>query len=115
MVRFRYACVDPAVRDHGRAHADTNRMVLRYWIVLNAMDAVLTGLAISLGALEANLILNLFAARIGIAGMLFVKTLMAISIGGVLWERGMFSALSKLNVAMIGVVIYNMLVITYGL
>ena len=52
--------------------------------------------------------------RIGIAGMLFVKTLMA-SIGGVLWERRMFSALGKLNVAMLAVVIYNMLVITYSL
>ena len=85
------------------------------WDGLNSIDAVLTSLALGLGASEANVILNLFAASIGITGMLFVKTLMAISIGGVLWERRMFSALSKLNLAMLGVVVYNMLVITYGL
>ncbi len=112
---FRYAYSNPATQDYGRVDADPNRMVLRYWIGLNTIDAVLTGLAISLGALEANVILNLFAASIGITGMLFVKTLMAISIGGVLWERRMFSVLSKLNLAMLGVVIYNMLVITYSL
>ena len=112
---LRYAHLHPAIRGYSRVHADSNRMVLRYWIGLNAIDAVLTGLAISLGALEANVILNLFAASIGITGMLFVKTLMAISIGGVLWERGMFIALNKLNIAMLGVVAYNMLVITYGL
>ena len=112
---LRYAYLHPANQDYRRVYADSNRMVLRYWIGLNAIDAVLTGLAISLGALEANVILNLFAASIGITGMLFVKTLMAISIGGVLWERRMFSALNKLNIAMLGVVVYNMLVITYGL
>ena len=36
---------------------------------------------------------------------------MAISIGGALWERRMFGALSKLNLAMMGVV-YSMLAIT---
>ena len=65
--------------------------------------------------MEANALLNLFATSIGTTGMLFVKTLMAISVGGVLWERRMFSAPSKLNFAMVAVVVYNMLVITYKL
>ena len=38
----------------------------------------------------------------------------AISIGGALWERRKISALSKLNVAMMGVV-YYMPVMTYSL
>ncbi len=37
------------------------------------------------------------------------------SIGGGLWERRKMTALSKLNLAMIDVLVYNMLVMTYGL
>ena len=75
---FRHAYAAPAIQDYETA--DSNRMALRYWIGLNAVDA-----------------------------------LMAMSVGGVLWGRGMFSALNKLNFAMAGVVIYNMLIITYSL
>ena len=112
-VSFQHTYPTLAIQDY--VTADSKRMALRYWIGLNAVDALLTGLAISLGATEANVLLNLLATSIGITGMLFVKTLMAISVGGVLWERRMFSTLSKLNFAMIAVVVYNMLVITYKL
>ena len=90
-------------------------MVFRYWLGLNAIDAVLTGLAIALGGAEANPLLNLFAMHMGNQGMLFVKTLFAISLGGVLWNRHKIGLLSKLNYLMMGIVIYNMLVITYTL
>ncbi len=90
-------------------------MALRYWIVLNAADAVLTGLAIGLGAQEANPILNLFSSNLGDAGMLFVKSLFAIALGGILWERRKRRILMSMNTLMIGVVIYNMLAITYFL
>ncbi len=88
-------------------------MVLRYWIALNAIDALLTGLAILLGAVEANPILNLFAFRLGHPGMLFVKVLFAIAMGGILWERRKVRILTGMNFLMVGVVTYNMLVITY--
>lgn len=90
-------------------------MALRYWIGLNAIDALLTGLAIALGAVEGNPILNLFALRLGHPGMLFIKTLFAISVGGILWERGTMRILTSMNCLMVGVVFYNMIVITYTL
>jgi len=88
-------------------------MALRYWIGLNAIDALLTGLALALGAVEANPLLNLVAGSLGHPGMLFVKTLFAIALGGILWERRRVRVLAGLNSLMAGVVIYNMLVITY--
>lgn len=90
-------------------------MALRYWIGLNIADAALTGLALALGTAEANPVLRLFAAQLGYLGMLFVKGLFAISVGGVLWQRGKVKMLTVLNVGMLGIVIYNMVVITYTL
>ena len=88
-------------------------MVLRYWIGLNAADALLTGVGLALGAVEANPLLNLFAEHLGHPGMLFVKTLSAIAIGGILWERRKTRILRSMNFIMLGVVFYNMLIITY--
>ncbi|MEE9248454.1 MAG: DUF5658 family protein [Dehalococcoidia bacterium] len=90
-------------------------MELRYWIGLNAIDAVLTGLALALGGVEANPILNLFASHMGHPGMLFLKTLFAIALGGIIWQRGTLRTLAGLNYLMVGIVIYNMVVITYTL
>ncbi len=95
--------------------AAPRRMVLRYWVILNAIDALLTGIALMLGATEGNMILQLFSSQIGDASMLFVKVLIALAIGGILWERGKARILVALNYAMVVVVIYNMLVITYAL
>ena len=95
--------------------ASPNRMVLRYWVILNAIDALLTGLALMLGAVEGNMILQLFSSQIGDMSMLFVKVLIAMAIGGILWERGKMRILVALNYAMVAVVFYNMLVITYAL
>ena len=95
--------------------AAPNRMVLRYWVILNAIDALLTGLALMLGAVEGNMVLQLFSSQIGDMSMLFVKVLIALAIGGILWERGKTRILVALNYAMVAVVFYNMLVITYAL
>lgn len=90
-------------------------MGLRYWIWLNTADALLTGLALALGTSEANPLLNLFAAQLGNPGMLFVKLLFAIALGGILWQRRTMRVLNVMNFLMMMVVIYNMLVITYTL
>ena len=90
-------------------------MALRYWITLNAADAVLTAIGLALGATEANPVLNAFALRLGHPGMLFIKTLFAIAVGGVLWERSKVRMLTGMNYLMVAVVIYNMIVITYTL
>ena len=57
--------------------AAPRRMVLRYWVLLNAIDALLTGLALMLGAVEGNIVLQLFSSQIGDMSMLFVKVLIA--------------------------------------
>ena len=90
-------------------------MVLRYWIGLNVIDALLTGLSIALGGVEANPILNMFALRLGSNGMLFVKTMFAIALGGILWERRKIQTLATMNSVMVAIVLYNMIVITYFL
>ena len=90
-------------------------MALRYWIALNAADAVLTAMGLALGATEANPVLNAFALRLGHPGMLFIKALFAIAVGGVLWERSKVRILTGMNYLMAAVVIYNMIVITYTL
>ncbi len=68
-----------------------------------------------MGGVEANPLLNLIASRLGDPGMLFVKTLFAIALGGILWNRGNMRTLTKLNYLMVAVVMYNMLIITYTL
>lgn len=90
-------------------------MALRYWIGLNAADALVTAVAISLGAAEANPLLRLFALRLGMSGMLFVKALFAIALGGVIWQRGKVRMLTVMNYAMLVVLLFNMLMITYAL
>ena len=72
-------------------------------------------LAIALGAQELNPILKLFGSNLGDAGMLFVKSLFAIALGGILWERRKQRLLVGMNMLMIGVVIYKLLAITYFL
>ena len=98
-----------------RSTTAPRRRVLRYWVILNAIDALLTGLALMLGAVEGNMILQLFSSQIGDMSTLFVKVLVALAIGGILWERGKTRILVALNYAMVVVVVYNMLVTTYAL
>ena len=112
---FATACVDRLAGRKGFTPiaARTGPIALRYWISLNAADAILTGLGLWLGAVEANPVLSLFADRLGHPGMLFMKTLFAIAVGGILWERSQFRILYGLNYVMALVVVYNLLVIAY--
>lgn len=90
-------------------------MAFRYWIGINTADALLTAVALSLGATEGNFLLGLFATRFGVPGMLYLKTLFAISVGGIIWQRGKTRMLTAMNYLMLAVVFYNMLIITYAL
>jgi hypothetical protein len=90
-------------------------MVLLAWLGVNGADALLTGLSIALGASELNPFLGTIGIALGTQTMLAIKLLFALSIGGVLWERKAFRVLKMLNVAMIVVISYNALIISYGL
>ncbi len=90
-------------------------MVLLAWLGVNGADALLTGLSIALGASELNPFLGTIGIALGTQTMLAIKLLFALSIGGVLWERKAFHVLKILNVAMIVVICYNALIISYGL
>ncbi|MCI0438849.1 MAG: DUF5658 family protein [Chloroflexi bacterium] len=90
-------------------------MLLRYWIALNASDAILTAIALALGAAEANPFLQLLASHMGYTGMLFVKAMFAVAVGGILWERRKAHLLWGLNLLLTVIVLYNMLVMTYAI
>lgn len=90
-------------------------MALVYFIALNIADALLTGLAIGLGAIEVNPIMILFSFELGLPVAMFVKTLFALALGGILWQRRKVRVLTFLNYAMLGIVFNNMIVITYTL
>ncbi len=90
-------------------------MTLFAWIGLNTADALLTGLSLPLGAMELNPFLGTIALALSIERMLFVKVMFAVAMGGALWQRNMVRPLRVLNWAMVVVVTYNALVITYAL
>jgi hypothetical protein len=90
-------------------------MVLLAWMGGNGADALLTALSLALGASELNPFLGTIGLALGTQMMLAIKLLFALSIGGVLWERGAFRIMRTLNIAMVLVVFYNALIISYGL
>ncbi len=90
-------------------------MVLLAWMGVNGADALLTALSLALGASELNPFLGTIGIVLGTQTMLAIKLLFALSIGGVLWERGAFRVMRTLNIAMVLVVFYNALIISYGL
>ncbi|MEE9202239.1 MAG: DUF5658 family protein [Dehalococcoidia bacterium] len=90
-------------------------MTLLAWMGLNSADALLTGLALHLGALEVNPFLGTIALGLSIERMLIIKTMFAVALGGVLWQRNRLRPLRMLNWAMIVIVMYNALIITYAL
>ncbi len=89
--------------------------MLQYWIGLNAVDALLTGLSIPLGAVEMNPFLSALASTMSLERMLLIKVLFAVALGGAIWLRGAYQVLRVLNWIMVAVVFYNALVITYTL
>lgn len=90
-------------------------MALLAWIGLNFADALLTGLSLPLGAMELNPFLGSIALAFSIERMLFIKILFAVAMGGALWQRNAFKVLRVLNFAMVGIVMYNAMIITYAL
>ncbi len=90
-------------------------MTLLAWMGLNAADAVLTGLSLPMGALELNPFLGTIALAMSLQHMLFIKVMFAVAMGGALWQRGAYRVLRVLNWAMVWIVAYNALIITYAL
>ena len=90
-------------------------MILLAWLGLNTADALLTRLSFSLGALELNPFLATLALALSLERMLLIKLLFAVAVGGALWQRRAFRMFRLLNYAMITVVMYNALIITYAL
>ncbi|MBI4202226.1 MAG: hypothetical protein HY532_03820 [Chloroflexi bacterium] len=85
------------------------------WLGLNAADLLLTGTAFLLGARELNPFLGTIAIALSTERMFLIKLLLAVALGGALWQRRAFTTMRLLNWAMIGVVVYNALIITYAL
>ena len=90
-------------------------MGLQAWIGLNAADALLTGLSFALGAIEFNPFLGTIALALSPQRMLLIKLLFAVAIGGALWNRRAYGVMRTLNWALVAVVMYNALIITYTL
>lgn len=90
-------------------------MLLQAWIALNAADALLTGVSFTLGAMEINPFLGTIALALSLETMLLIKVLFAVAIGGALWNRRAFRMMKVLNWALVAVVAYNALIITYAL
>ena len=90
-------------------------MILQAWIGLNAADALLTALSLSLGAMEINPFLGSIAQALSLERMLLIKLLFAVAIGGALWNRRALRMMRVLNWALVAVVAYNALIITYTL
>ena len=90
-------------------------MLLQAWIALNAADALLTGVSFTLGAMEINPFLGTIALALSLERMLLIKVLFAVAIGGALWNRRAFRMMRVLNWALVAVVAYNALIITYAL
>ncbi len=90
-------------------------MILQAWIGLNAADALLTGISFTLGAVEVNPFLGSIALALSLERMLLIKVFFAVAIGGALWNRRAFRMMRVLNWALVAVVAYNALIITYAL
>jgi len=90
-------------------------MVLLYFVGLNFVDALLTSLAIVMGAVEVNPFVDLFALELGLPKAMLIKILFALALGGVLWQRRKVRLLKVMNYVMLGVVVSNVFVMSYTL
>lgn len=88
-------------------------MALLCFIGLNAADALLTGLALALGAVEVNPVQHLFAAQLGLPNMMALKVLFAVALGGVLWQRRKARLLMLMNYLLIAIVLNNTFTVAY--
>ncbi|MEE9325274.1 MAG: DUF5658 family protein [Dehalococcoidia bacterium] len=90
-------------------------MVLLYFVGLNFADALLTALAIVMGAVEVNPFVDLFSLELGLPKAMLIKILFALALGGVLWQRRKVRLLKVMNYVMLGVVVSNVFVMSYTL
>ena len=88
---------------------------LYLWIVLNALDALLTWRGIPMGAFEANPALAALAHHTSVPTMLVIKVLMASALGVAIWQRRKLLVLLALDVLMVGIVAFNAFVISFFL
>jgi len=80
---------------------------LSMWLVLNALDSLVTWHTLSLGGFEANPALRLASYAHGDAIMLAVKMALALLIGLLVWKRGSPRLRGTLNLGMSLVIIAN--------
>ena len=85
------------------------------WIGLNVADAILTGISLHLGAGEVNPFLGTIALSLSLQRMLLIKILLSIALGGLLWQRQAHRIFRLLNGALVVVVMYNALIISYAM
>jgi hypothetical protein len=83
----------------------------RLWISLNAVDAIVTSLCLSLGMSEANPFLRIAAVTHGTAPMLGLKMLLALLIGVLVWKRGSRRMRTALNIGMALILIANCILV----
>ena len=90
-------------------------MLLQAWVGLNGADVLLTALSFTLGAVELNSFLGTIALALSPERMLLIKLFFAVAIGGALWNRRAYRVMKTLNWALVAVVIFNAMIITYSL
>ena len=90
-------------------------LLLQAWIGLHAADALLTAVAIQLEGVELNLFLASLADSFSVGRMLMMKILFAVALDGAVVLRGKTGVLRSMNWIMVGVVMYNAMIITYAL
>ncbi len=90
-------------------------MLLQAWVGLNGADVLLTALSFTLGAVELNPFLGTIALALSPERMLLIKLFFAVAIGGALWNRRAYRVMKTLNWALVAVVIFNAMIITYSL
>ena len=89
--------------------------VLRPSIGLNALGAILTWISFAKGAAEENLFLSPLAAVKGPERMLLTKFFLALLLGSIIWRKQQWHLWPWLDWGIVGVVVWNMLIVGYAL
>ena len=84
----------------------------QFWIVLNMLDAVQTWVLLSMGGIEGNPFVAGLIHTFGPEQGLLLKVLLATMIGSALLRSSSAGAFKMLNLAMTGVVAWNLSVIS---
>ncbi len=81
--------------------------ILAMWMVLNILDALLTGYLLSNGGVEGNPLLAAMQGQLGTVGMLGAKVALAGIVGLAIWRAERRPLLLTADVGMGLVVVYN--------